>query len=45
MGSTAPFMVMENAHLVQRNAGEERAHVIDAVDGDASMPTSPATRG
>ncbi len=34
-GSTAPFMVIDTVISDKRNAVEQRAHVVDGVDGDA----------
>jgi len=35
IGSTAPFMVIDTAHLVERNAREQGAHVVDRIDRHA----------
>ena len=35
IGSTAPFMVIDTRHLVERDAGEQRAHVVDGIDRHA----------
>ena len=37
IGITAPFMVIDTRHLVERNAVEQDLHVLDAVDGDAGL--------
>ena len=34
-GSTAPFMVIDTDHLLERDAVEQRAHVVDGIDRHA----------
>jgi hypothetical protein len=36
-GMTAPFMVIDTTHLVERDAVEQDLHVLDAVDGHAGL--------
>jgi hypothetical protein len=44
-GSTAPFMVIDTRHLVERDAVEEDLHVLDESMATPALPTSPTTRG
>ena len=34
-GSTAPFIVIDTLIVIERDAGEQRAHVVDRIDRDA----------